>query len=141
MINHVFSVICGHSSIDMETNTASILGVLEQLKVFTEASGALNLPMQFEIYSHWVRENVEQPAQGQMRVYFCTPSGQKKLTGSGPIDLSSATFYRFRIRYNGIELSGPGLYKFIIEYQPTENSEWVVAAQLPLLVTYTPSKQ
>jgi hypothetical protein len=141
MINHVFSIICEHSSIDSETNTASILGVLEHLTVFTDESGDLNLPLQFEIFSHWVRENVDQPAQGQMRVYFCAPSGQKKLTGSGPIDLSSVTFYRLRIRYNGIELSGPGLYKFIVEYQSTEDAEWVVVAQLPLLVTYAASKQ
>ncbi|HNT55821.1 MAG TPA: hypothetical protein PKG95_13980 [Anaerolineaceae bacterium] len=140
MINHVFSIICEHSSIDSETNTASILGVLEHLTVFTDESGDLNLPLQFEIFSHWARENVDQPDQGQVRVYFCAPSGQKKLTGSGSIDLSSVTFYRIRFRYNGIELSGPGLYKFFVEYQPTEDAEWVVVAQLPLLVTYAASK-
>ncbi len=141
MINHVFSVICDRSSIDTETNTASIFGVLEQLTVFTRDTGLIKLPIQFELFSHWSRMLVDQPAKGKMRVYFCSPTGDKNVRAESIIDLSSVVFYRIRIRINGIELSGPGLYKFVIEYQASEDVEWVEVAQLPILVTYDSSKQ
>lgn len=140
MINHVFSVICDRSSIDIDTNTVSIFGILEQLTIFTGETGLIKLPMQFELFSHWSRQLVDQPVKGKMRVYFCSPTGNKNIRNESIIDLSSVIFYRIRVRINGIELSGPGLYKFVIEYQVNENTEWQEVAQLPLLVTYDPSK-
>jgi hypothetical protein len=136
MINHVFSVICDKSSIDSETNKVSILEVLEQLIVFTDQSERISLPIQFELFSLWTRAQFDKPAQGQMRIHFCNPSGVCKVQAEVAIDLSSVLFYRTRFRANGIELVGPGVYKFVVELKPDEKTEWVEVAQLPLWVTY-----
>lgn len=136
MIRHAFSVLCGKSSIDSETNTVSILEVLEQLTIFTDIPDHINLPIQFELFSLWTRENKDLPEQGQMRIHFCDPSNICKNQTESLVDLTTAIFYRTRIKVNGLELVGPGMYKYIIELRQNNKEEWETVAQLPLLVEY-----
>ena len=52
------------------------------------------------------------------------------------IDLSQATNYRSRMISDGIELTGPGRYQFIIELQQENDPAWVQVANLPIMVIY-----
>jgi hypothetical protein len=138
MINHVFSVLCNKSSIDIDSNTVSILEVLEQLTIFTDQAKGILLPIHFELFSLLTRAQKEQPAQGQLRINFCDPSGARVNQQELAVDLSSVIFFRTRTRFNGLELNDPGIYKFVVELKQSEETPWVEVAQLPLLVIYQP---
>ena len=136
MIEHIFSVLCSGVSIDAETNAISLFKVLEQLNVFTDSEQPLRIPIHFEIISLWTRRSPETPCLGKTRLTFCTPAEAPKQHAEIQIDLSQATNYRSRVISDGIELTGPGRYQFIIEVQQENDQEWEKVATLPLLVSY-----
>jgi hypothetical protein len=136
MIEHIFSVICSGLSIDAETNNISIFKVLEQLTVNTDSTEPVRIPIHFEILSLWTRQPLQDPCYGKTRITFSTPSNKQKQQAEINIDLSKTTNHRSRIVSDGIVLSGPGKYLFIIELQQQDDPTWVKVASLPLLVTY-----
>ncbi len=138
MIEHIFSVLCNGVSIDAETNAISLFKVFEQLTVFTEPKQSVRLSIHFEILSLWTRHSPDVPCRGKTRITFSSPSNVQKQQAEMGIDLSLATNYRSRIISDGIELTGPGKYQFIIELQQEEDPAWVKVASLPILVTYRP---
>jgi hypothetical protein len=138
MIEHIFSVLCSGISIDAETNNISIFKVLEQLKVNTDSTEPIRIPIHFEILTLWTRQPQDVPCSGKTRITFSTPSDKNKPQGDINIDLSMTTNHRTRLVSDGIVLSGPGRYLFTIELQQQDDPEWVTVASLPLLVFYQP---
>jgi hypothetical protein len=136
MIEHVFSVLCSQTSIDSETNTVSLFNVLEQLTVFTESTENIRIPIHFEILSLWTRQSPDVPERGKARIIFCSPSNQQKQQVEMTLDLSKATNYRSKLVSDGIELTGPGKYYFVVEFMGESKQEWQTVARLPLSVNY-----
>ena len=141
MIEHVFSAMCSGISIDAETNAVSLFKVLEQLTVFTESKDPVRIPMRFEIVSLWTRQSPDVPSRGKMRIIFCNPNNQQKQHAELGIDLNKATNHRTRVISEGIELTGPGRYRFIIELQEEDDAAWQKVASLPLQVIYQSSSE
>lgn len=137
MIDHIFSLICNSSVIDSETNTVSIHNILEKLTVFTNSENlAINLPIQFEVFSDWTRTDENIPTRGRLRAGLRTPTNENRKLSELEIDLTTVTYYRTRIRAIGIQLTGPGRYKIEIEFQQENTSKWKKVASLPMLVVY-----
>jgi len=138
MIEHIWSVVCGSTSIDKETNTISIFNVMEQITVFTNETKPFRLPAPFEIVSLWSRKNESTPCQGKMRLYYCDTDQNYEKQQELLIDLNEGIFYRTRVRFHGIELKGQGLYKFFVDLQQSGNEAWNRVATIPVLVIYQP---
>ncbi len=140
MIKHIFSLICNRTSIDKDTNSLSIFNVIEQITVFSEPEKTVQLPMHFEIISQWMRSEENIPCSSNAKIYLCDPQGISKTNVEIKIDLLKNIVGRTIIRVSGIELRGPGMYKFQIEIQQ-ENTEWIKIASIPFLVIYKAPKK
>lgn len=136
MINHVWTVLCQGSSIDEETNTPSLFQILEHITIMADdpCPEDLIIPIQFEIFSLWVRQNQIIPARGKARVFYCYPNQSCSKTAQFDLDLSSKIFHRTRVKSQGIKVSGSGVYYFYVEMQMDGEEEWHRIATLPILV-------
>lgn len=135
MINHVWTVLCTRSVIDIETNNVSIQDVIEQLNIpgDPKPDGLLAIP--FEIISLWIRFDPKIPGQGLERISFVTPSEKSTVVAESPIDLSTAERQRNRIRFPGLPIAEEGRHYFQIEYKQ-DNGEWTKAATLPISIQF-----
>jgi hypothetical protein len=136
MPQHIWSVACESSSIDYETQRVSLLNLLESITVFCDSEAPINLPMNFEVVSNWLRTDQNQPEKGIARIYMIHPSGETGPKIDIELDLSANPILRTRVKINVIGLTGPGKYIFNVDIQDTGEGKWKTVADIPLLVEY-----
>lgn len=141
MIEHVWSVLCHNAAVDAETGSVSLLNILETLIIFGEAKGEVKLPIQYEVFSEWVRADEKQPAKGTMRLFFCNAENECKQQLELPVDLSEHLFARTRVKSNGLVINGPGRYKFLVQLKEDGSERWQPVASLPLVVDFRPESE
>ncbi len=135
MIKHIWSVFCRSASIDNQTNQVSLFNIIENISVMT-ALDNLDLPMHFSLVSLWGIDG-EEKCRGEMRAYYRYPEGNLSRSTELEIELDEAkSFQRTRIDSQGIRLTKPGIYHFIVELQQGDEA-WVQVADLPFHVVYT----
>lgn len=139
MIDHVWTVVCRGSSIDGENNTISLFNVLEQLTIGKTSAAPVQIPIELEIISLWIRKEINTPALGKMRTFFCDPDNSRKKHAEIMVNLSQSVVARTRIRSVGLEIKGPGKYKFVVEYQNQGEPDWRTVASIPILVALKPA--
>ncbi len=140
MINHHFSLICKHASIDEYSKSVSIFDVIEQINVLAKPDQTVNIPMHFDVFSLWMRSDLDTPAKGVARVFLRDPNGISKKHVEVDIELSESTYFRSIIKVSAIELRGPGKYNFIIELKQKDEN-WKEMASIPFIVTYKSPKE
>lgn len=135
MIRHVWSVICGKSAIDRETNNISLFEVIERIEFTFTGSGEFppGAPFNLELVTLWARQDPNTPAEAQMRVRLLAPDG-RELSALPPfrLDLLTASRMRQRTRIQGILLAGSGWYDLEVAYRVTNGGDWIVATRVPL---------
>lgn len=85
MIDHVWSILCGKSTTDRETNNLSLFEVIEQINVLgplPEPAAKMALPMPFELVSLWCRANPGEPEESTARIKLLAPNNAETLTQS-----------------------------------------------------------
>ena len=135
MIKHHFSLICGHAVIDERTKFLSIFNVIEQINVNAEPDQTIRIPMRFDLVSVWVKSDVNNSENGRSRVSLCNPNGTSNNICEIDIKLIDSTFFRSILNFSGIELKGPGMYRFIIEFM-TDEQEWEKVSEILFTVNY-----
>ena len=133
MLEHIWSVLCSRSVIDVETNNVSIQDVIEQITINAEPMEDGILPLPFELITLWGREDIQKPTKGVERITFVTPSGKSEVVSEAEIDLSSAERHRHRVKFPGLPLSEAGIYYFKVE---VSNSNWKSVSTIPLKVVF-----
>jgi len=141
VIEHVWSVICQNAAVDNETGNVSLFNILETITILGEASEDGRLPINYEVFSEWVREDENQPAKGTMRLFFSSPGNEGKQQVELPVDLSEHLFARTRIKLNVLKINGSGRYKFIIKLKMDGSDQWELKATLPLIVMFSPDSE
>jgi len=136
VINHVWSVLCQNAVVDNETGSVSLINILETITVFSEAKGEVKIPISYEIFSEWIREENNHPATGMMRLFFCNAQNECKHQLELPIDLREHLFARTRIKLAGLTINGSGWYKFLVELKIAGSDKWELKASLPLMVVF-----
>src|SRR5687768_16960451 len=96
MIHHAWSVLCGRSSIDSESNVVSLFDVVEEITVDGVIDKLGVLPGPYDLVSLWSREKLDEPAEGEARWSLVTPKGRTMRQKPGVLDLGS--FHRVRLR-------------------------------------------
>lgn len=142
MIQHIWTVVCSNSVIDQDSNNISLQSVIEQLNITgtPPAPGAVPVvPITLEVVTLWAKTNFDEPAQGDARVTFLSPSGvpSEQLRFDYHIDLSTYKRNRTRWRINGLPVLGAGPHTFRVELQ-NEGEEWREVATVPLEVIIGP---
>ncbi len=137
MIDHVWTVLCSRSVIDVDSNSVSIQDVIEQITVNAEPVSGGFLPIPLEIITLWARKEDEEPAKGIERLTFVQPSKKESVISEGEVDLSRAERHRHRIRLPGLPLSETGRHLFRVEIKE-DDDQWHKVAAIPLSVRFQP---
>lgn len=135
MIKHYFSLICGHAVVDERTKFLSIFDIIEQVNVNAEPDESIRIPMRFDLVSVWAKNDENSLKSGRSRVSLCNSKGSSNNVCEVDIELNDSSFFRSVISFSGIELAGPGLYKFLIEFKQND-SDWEEVSEIPFVVSY-----
>jgi len=139
MIEHVWSIICGRSSTDRETNNLSIFDVIEQINVLgplPDASAHGAIPIQYEVLSLWSRSQPAEQEESTGRISLLSPTGTEVFTQSFPVSLQQHERIRTQMKSMGFPILGAGRYVFLIEILRA-NDHWDTVARLPVQLVST----
>jgi hypothetical protein len=134
MIRHVWSVVCRSVSIDRQTNSVSLLNILETLVVPGEPTVENPVPLSCEVLSLWALEQVEDSCSGQMRVRLKQPGQEEQDIILLDIDIAHSAFHRTRINIGALPLFSSGWFEFRVEYRAAGEGTWRQAAGIPFQV-------
>ena len=140
MINHIWTVICRDSIIEVDTNSISLHRVIEQINVSSEPKPQGVLPLAFEVVSFWTRANTDVPSIAKSRIKIISPSGNQINEEDIEIEINLTTSERFRsrTRFGGFLAGEPGCYWFYIDFQQDTSSDWERVAGIPVTISFTP---
>lgn len=137
-MQHVWSILCRKSIIDPDTNIVNISESLEELELtipeLPETSSHINIPIEFELTSYWVRRGEKVP-DGLVKVF--DPKNEQ--LGEFPFNLGfkdDFTRSRTRIKFSGLVLTTEGEYKFKVGYKKEGGKKFEQVAELPLFVKF-----
>ena len=130
------AVLCSKVIRDAENNSINLMGVLENITLAAkEFPETITIPTSFEIFTHWMREDIQIPYEGSFRINYLMPGGESHQLIEMKIDLLTHSFHRAIIKIAGIKLHGPGLYGFQIEQKTDDGYQALYT--IPLLVTFS----
>ena len=131
MIEHVWSVLCKMSAIDPQTKNISLYDVVEVVRVAWRGMTTIVLtPM--EIVSLWTRDATNAPERGEARIFLAAPSGSESLYQVEGIDLRQYRRIRVRYKISALQIEGPGVYNFNVEFRRHEHDSWRPTAKIPV---------
>ena len=101
MIDHIWSLLCGKSSTDRETNNLSLFDVIEQINLLgpvPEPGQQTLLPMPFELISLWSRSDPTHAEESTARIKLLAPNSVELLTQEFPINLNPVIRLRTQMK-------------------------------------------
>lgn len=143
MVEHLWTVLCSRSLVDVESQNISLLEVIDEISVAPEAltdPQGITLPLRMELITCWRRSNLAQGTKTRAKMTLVHPDGRTLEEQSYSVDLSESTRRRTRFRIPGITVTKAGTYWFRMEVQTVGNGPWIKVAQLPLDIVVAPPK-
>jgi hypothetical protein len=144
----IFAVLCQHSLLDRDTNSISLINVVEDVGLPAEppepgaAQSAEDIsrlsPSNLEMVIWWARTEERTSERGRGRVSIVLPNDQTAITQEMDVDLTSFLRVRSRVHFPGLPDGGPGTYRYQLEYRSGANGEWERKFEYPLRVTIGP---
>ena len=145
MAEHVWSVLCSLSMIDIDTKIISLFQAFESLHVPTRDQEALDaalakgdqvaFPIQMELVSWWARSDFDKPETASVRLVTVFPSGERFYQpSSSTIDLETVRSLHHRIKFSNFPFRGMGFYYLVIEKLIAQPDTWQPVARVPLQV-------
>lgn len=139
MVQHVWSVLCKQSIIDQETNSLSIIDVLEQMKIDvsvpSNASFPIKVPIQYQIVSMWIKHDKNKQIRADIQISIVDP--EKSIVSTHTKELLIAKQIermRSRVKISGFEVTKSGMYEFRIGIREEKQSDFRSVAELPFYV-------
>ncbi len=133
MINHVWSVLCERSIIDKDSKNISLIEVIEQLNVQSDAVDKV-IPIRLFLVTLWERSGKSDPVRASARLRFLDPQG--KLVDNSEwkylIDFKDYTRMRFRYAINGLKIKEMGRYCFHLALYREKEKKWNQVAVIPV---------
>jgi len=137
MIDHLWTILCSRCIIEADTNSISLIEVLENVTV--SAGGQ---PRFFEanwtLVTHWRRQGESLPNRGRARVELIAPNGDS--VGPIPveyeIDLSNTERMRALVHIPFLPDCGNGLYRFRISLEAEGSPTWRDVFNYPIGITF-----
>lgn len=141
MMNHLWSLLCKKAIVDVQTNSLSLFGVLEQATITITSKKELKeisvIPMDFDLASFWVDEDGRADKQRdiQMLIEISGPDKKKTELSKQKIEVKKG-IKRMRTfnHFDGIKFRGPGIYKFVIKHKVGGNYRTVAEVPLEVIV-------
>lgn len=143
-IRHVWSILCGQSSIDQETNNLFLYNILEQLEITPkQGEEKLNLSgkkvagISLEFITLWQKNKEGETFDGEQLTEWVDPKGEVLNSSINPFKIPKALHRaRFRFKANGIPFTVPGEYKFRASVRERGQSEFIYGGEIPLSISF-----
>jgi len=139
MIEHIWSVVCGRAIVDQQTNSLTLVDVMEQLEIGapppSEGERGV-LPMQVIVATLWRQKELGTPAKGAYSLELKAPDDTEMFKQISDVDLTAHNRLRTFNAINGIPILGPGTYRFQIRLRLDGQEDWIEVSSLPLEVVY-----
>lgn len=140
-MQHIWSVLCRSSQIDIDTNNVSISNVFEQLVVTLDQKDSekiirsVNIPIDYEVVSLWVKERQEKKVKAEIMIDIVDPQGKilKSFPQTGEMP-EAMNRLRTRFRIQGLVLTTSGVYKFIVKVKEAGKKDFRIVSEVPLEV-------
>lgn len=141
----IWAIICQTSIIDKDTNSVSLINVIEEIitpanppvvKNSPSYEGKVYLAQElFELVILWSRSDADVPERGEARIRLVTPKGNQTTITTGEVDLTRYLRLRVRTHFPGLPYAEDfeGIYNFVIEAR-NESGDWEEKFKLPLRV-------
>lgn len=149
MLKHVWSVICGKSSIDKETNNVSLFDVLEQLSFAasgqdieqvkeTARKDHVVVPFNFEVTSLWERSDVGVDLTVETEITVVDPNNKRLQSFSNTLTFPVGK-RRMRVanRISGMPVTESGIYHVVVALKEKEGENYKPYAEIPLEIAVT----
>jgi len=137
MIRHLWSVLCLRCITDQDTNSLSLIEVLEEITLTGPLLGegqTATSPFPIYLVSLWMRDPEDQPVDGAARLQFLSPLGDVIRSFEHPVELLEKPRLRTRANIANLPFSQSGTYSFRLQVREQETEEWRTVATLPLWV-------
>jgi len=152
MAKHLWSVLCARTIIDKDSNSLSIIDVLEDItiiayldkeKKITDLSRVPTVggAMGFQLMGYWMREDLETPEMAKARVELKSPTNKILVKQTFDIDLTKALRSRTKLDFLSVPLDGPdpktngpipGTYTYKVQLQ--KGTKWITVTEQYLMV-------
>ena len=136
-MQHIWTVLCQTSSIDIETNLLSIFNCVEELNLMIDKTkapqGDLVVPTEFQLVSFWTIDNPNKDNELELRIEIVDPIG-KVLNGFENKYPVKKGIVRFRNRTNiqGLPITEAGRYLVRIMQKEEGKKQFEISTELPL---------
>lgn len=142
-IEHLWTLLCGSSAVDNETNSLSLFNIIEEITIQTTPGQSMNLNdkkgihLPFEIISCILRT---QELDGKnifvdMKIDFLDPDSQILQTTNSKVEIKSQhSRLRVRIKANGVTVTKPGVYNLVVNMKESNEKQLQEVARVPLVV-------
>jgi len=137
-MKHIWTVACSRAVIDSETNNVNLQNVVEELTIHAPPQPDGILPIDVDVVSTWIRDALDTPEAGEIRVSFRSPKGKSLRKSEGQIDLNKAPRFRVKARFSGLPLAESGVYSFRVDARESGVGRWRKYAEIPLIVVFSP---
>lgn len=139
MIKHIWSILVQKSIIESQTNSLSLIDVMEELTVginkvksSNEKDSTINVPINYEIVSYLSRDRED--IEPKIKIEIINPSNKILKVFEYPIAWEKGK-QRMRVRMciNGLGVDEGGSYTFKV-WLKEDKENYKIAAEIPLLV-------
>jgi len=136
MINHIWSVLCRESIIDIDSNTISLINVVEELIVDLKPDvklpmgEKLNINVNYEVVSMWSRDSFDDRAIG-LKIELINPdkSVVNEFTHKAVFPEKTIRL-RTRIKVQGLTVTVAGVYYIQVLYRHSDSEKFKTVARL-----------
>ena len=142
-IDHVWSVLCGNSSVDQASQNISLFNIFEQLnlkRTDVEAQqkpgGRLLIPISFQLVT-LLRKIGNGSFVGDIRTEIFSPEGEILGTGKNEVKFEAGKDrWRFLAGFPGMPITNQGYYEFRVSLK-ADGGQYDKIAVIPLQVVFT----
>ena len=139
MVKHIWSVLCGGSSVDTETNNLSLYNELEELnvtvssKVGERISGPISVPVDYEIITLLFRDVADDSEKVDQVFEVVYPDGKVGMRKEHNLEMpKGARRFRWRAKVRGFVVNSPGTYWFVVSVRQQGEDNFRKVAEIPL---------
>lgn len=139
-IVHVWSILCGSSSIDQQTKSLSLFNILEQLEVSIskkpKTNEAISIPMQYQLVSLLKKGTNDEAVKGEQRIKIVDPNDADIGNFIKEFEISPKhKRVRIAVSIRGFKITSPGVYLFKVGIREDGQNEFSEVAEIPLEVS------
>jgi len=147
MAEHIWSVLALKTIVDKDTNTLSLMDVLETITVSGEGPAKYKKGEKVNIYlasvltTFWTRSDKKKPESSEYRVSIYDPDKKKIGSNMIKLDLSKTLRVRSQLGFKVFPMRGFGSYEYKVEMKVKKGKKetWKKVALLPVEVVYNPN--